>query len=56
MILKGQLHIYVRKIQDDSTKVEIFALEDSLKLNAIAELAGGEITEESLKFAQRLIN
>ena len=53
---KSDKHIYVRKIQDDSTKVEIFALEDSLKLNAIAELAGGEITEESLKFAQRLIN
>ena len=52
---KSDKHIYVRKIQDDSTKVEIFALEDSLKLNAIAELAGGEITEESLKFAQRLI-
>jgi len=53
---KSDKHIYVRKFQDDSTRIEIFALEDNLKLKAIAELAGGEVTEESLKFAQKLIN
>ena len=52
---KSDLHIYVRKTQDDTTNVDISILEDDSKLKAIAELAGGEITEESLKFARMLV-
>ena len=52
---KSDLHIYVRKTQDDTTNVDISILEDDFKLKAIAELAGGEITEESLKFARMLV-
>lgn len=52
---KSDKHFYVKKTQDNTTSVEISVLEDNAKLKAIAELAGGEITEESLKFAKMLI-
>lgn len=52
---KSDKHFYVRKTQDGTTSVDISVLEGERKLNAIAELAGGEVTEESLKFAQTLM-
>lgn len=52
---KSDRHFYVKKVQDDDTKVRIYELGEQDKLNALAELAGGEITEESLKFAKTLI-
>ena len=52
---KSDRHFYVRKTQDGTTNVEIFVLDGENKLRAIAELAGGEITEESLQFAKTLI-
>lgn len=52
---KSDRHFYVRKTQNDSTKVEISTLEGEQKLKALAELAGGKITEESLNFAKTLI-
>ena len=52
---KSNRHFYVRKTQDGTTNVEIFVLDGENKLRAIAELAGGEITEESLQFAKTLI-
>ena len=51
---KSDKHFYVRKTQGDKTKVDISVLEGEAKLRAIAELAGGEITDESLKFARTL--
>ncbi len=53
---KSDKHIYVKKTQENSTNVNISILNGELKLKAIAELAGGEVTEESLKFAQTLIS
>ena len=53
---KSDKHFYVRKTQDGTTNVDISVLEGDRKLKAIAELAGGEVTEESLKFAQTLMN
>ena len=53
---KSDKHFYVKKTQDGKTSVDISVLEDSAKLKAIAELAGGEVTEESLKFAQTLMD
>ena len=53
---KSDKHFYVRKTQDDTTSVDISVLEGDKKLKAIAELAGGEVTEESLKFAQTLMS
>ena len=52
---KSDKHFYVKKTQNDTTNVDISVLENGDKLRAIAELAGGEVTEESLKFAQMLI-
>lgn len=52
---KSDRHLYVKKTQDGKTSVDISVLEGEAKLNAIAELAGGEITDESLKFAKTLI-
>ena len=52
---KSDRHFYVKKTQDGRTSVDISVLEDNAKLKAIAELAGGDGTEESLKFAQTLM-
>ena len=53
---KSDKHIYVRKIQDDTTNVSITELNDETKLHAIAELAGGELTNESIEFAKKLLS
>ncbi len=53
---KSDRHLYVKKTQNDKTSVHISVLEGNDKLKAVAELAGGEITDESLKFAKTLIN
>ena len=52
---KSDRHIYVRKTQDEKTSVNISVLDEDAKLKAIAELASGEVTDESLKLAQTLI-
>lgn len=51
---KSDRHFYVRKNQEDKTTVEISILEKDAKLKAIAELASGAVTEESLQFAKML--
>ncbi len=51
---RANKHFYIKKTQGDTTKVNIYALSDEDRLNALAELAGGEITEESLNFAKML--
>lgn len=52
---KADKHIYVKKSQSDITEVNIYILNNSGKIKAIAELAGGEITDESIEFAQTLV-
>ena len=52
---KSDTHIYVKKTQNDRTSVDISILKGNDKLNAIAELAGGEINTESLTFAKMLV-
>ena len=42
-------------IDEDTTDVNIYVLEGENKLKGIAELAAGEITEESLRLAEVLI-
>ena len=53
---KSDRHIYVKKTQDETTSIHISALNEEDRLKAIAELAGGEVSDESLKFAQMLIS
>ena len=52
---KSDKHFYVKKSQNDTTNINIYTLEGENKLKGIAELAAGEITEESLKLAKTLI-
>ena len=53
---KSDRHLYVKKTQDDKTSVEIKILNGEEKLKAIAELASGGVSEESLEFAKMLVN
>ncbi len=53
---KSDKHFYVRKSQTDETKVEVYVLTGENKIKALAELAGGEINEQSIEFAKSLIN
>lgn len=53
---KSDRHFYVSKSQNETTNVEITVLDGDAKLKSIAELAGGEITQESMNFAQTLIS
>ena len=52
---KSDKHFYVRKSQTDETKVEVFVLTGDNKIKALAELAGGEINEQSVEFAKSLV-
>lgn len=53
---KSDKHFYVKKTQDEKTNINIYVLEGENKLKGIAELASGEITEESIQFAKTLIS
>lgn len=53
---KSDRHFYVKKTQNENTQVNIYVLEGENKVMGIAELASGEITDESLEFAKTLIN
>lgn len=52
---KAHKHFYVRKSQQDETKVEVYVLNGDNRIKAIAELAGGDINEQSMQFAKSLI-
>jgi len=52
---KADRHFYVKKTQGDSTNINIYTLSEDDRLNALAELASGEITDESLNFAKTLV-
>jgi len=52
---KSDKHFYVRKSQNDETKVEVYVLTGDNKIKAIAELAGGDINETSIEFAKSLV-
>lgn len=53
---KSDKHFYVRKSQEDETKVEVYVLNGENKIKALAELAGGEINEQSIEFAKSLLS
>ncbi len=52
---KADKHFYVRKSQSDETKVEVYVLSGDNRIKALAELAGGDINEQSVEFARSLI-
>lgn len=53
---KADKYFYVKKSQNEKTTVDISVLASEAKLKAIAELASGIVDDESLKFAQMLVN
>jgi len=53
---KSNKHFYVRKSQMDETKVEVYVLTGENKIKALAELASGDINEQSMNFARSLIS
>lgn len=52
---KSDRHFYVAKTQDGQTAVKVYTLNEENKIKAIAMLAAGEITDDSVKFAKQLI-
>ena len=52
---KSDKHFYVRKSQNNETNVEVYVLTGDNKIKALAELAGGEINEQSIEFAKSLV-
>ena len=52
---KADKHFYVRKSQEDETKVEVYVLTGDNRIKALAELAGGDINAQSMEFAKSLI-
>ncbi len=52
---KADKHFYVAKSQETETKVNVFVLDDEYRIKALAELAGGEINDQSIEFAKSLL-
>jgi len=52
---KADKHFYIKKAQDTSTHVGVYVLTDEYRVKALAELAGGEITDQSIEFAKSLL-
>lgn len=53
---KADKHFYVTKSQEgEYTQVGVYVLEGENRIKALAELAGGEINEQSLEFARSLV-
>ena len=53
---KADKHFYVRKSQQDETRVEVYVLTGENRDKALAELAGGDINEQSVDFARSLLS
>lgn len=52
---KAGRHFYVSKSQDETTRVKIYTLDEENRIKAIAMLAAGDITDDSINFAKQLI-
>lgn len=53
---KADRHFYINKRQtEDKTEVGVYVLDGEYKVKALAELAGGDINEQSVEFAKSLL-
>ena len=52
---KATTHFYVRKVQEEKTEVNVYSLQGENRVKAIALLSAGEINEESMAFAKKLL-
>lgn len=53
---KADKHFYVKKSQNSETQVDVYVLTGDNRIKALAELAGGDINEQSMEFAKSLIH
>lgn len=53
---KATRHFYVRKLQEETTKVNVYNLQGENRIKAIALLSAGDINEESMAFAKKLLS
>lgn len=54
---KADKHFYVTKSQEqDATQIGVYVLEGENRVKALAELAGGEINDQSVEFARALVS
>ena len=53
---KADKHFYVKKSQNNETQVDVYVLTGDNRIKALAELAGGDINEQSMEFAKSLIS
>lgn len=53
---KADKHFYVRKSQNNETTVEVYVLTGDNRIKALAELASGDINNQSIEFAKSLLN
>ena len=53
---KATTHFYVRKLQEETTKVNVYNLQGENRVKAIALLSAGDINEESMAFAKKLLS
>ena len=52
---KADNFIWITKTQSDNTNIKIEVLDDNKRLEALAQLASGEVTQQTLDFAKTLI-
>lgn len=52
---KSDRHFYVAKSQKEATQIHVYILDEENKIKAIAMLAAGDVTDDSIKFAKQLI-
>ena len=52
---KASAHFFVKKVQTDATKVNVYTLDEENRVKAIALLSAGEINDESTAFAKKLL-
>ena len=53
---KATTHFYVRKLQEETTKVNVYNLQGENRVKAIALLSAGDINDESMAFAKKLLS
>jgi DNA repair protein RecN (Recombination protein N) len=53
---KADKHFYIKKLQNEAlTQIGVYVLNGENRIKALAELAGGEINEQSIEFARSLV-
>ncbi len=52
---KADKYFYVKKLQNETTDVKVYDLDEENRIKALALMASGDINEEAMNFARQLI-